>query len=215
MAKGKIIILCIAVFIFSLNYSNSCTTSVNKVTESINVFKGFNGIKEKTGQNDGYWVERFLAVCGLKKGNPWCAAMLAFGFDSVGVKAPLSAYSPTWFKQNVIYFPKDSINLCTPDSADVFGIYFKENKRVAHVGIIIHWGDGSYCQTFEGNTNDNGSREGLYAMYRWRPKKNIYIVARYACRTFPYIIEESKNPSIHLNKNNENKLQPSSTLSLK
>ncbi len=32
------------------------------------------GVKEKTGNNDGYKVEQYLKSVGLKKGNPYCAA---------------------------------------------------------------------------------------------------------------------------------------------
>lgn len=66
----------------------------------------------------------------------------------------------------------------TPTTGDIFGLYFPEKKRIAHVGFIDFW-DGNWLITVEGNTNDSGSREGHGVYKKRRMVKSIYKVARY------------------------------------
>lgn len=65
-----------------------------------------------------------------------------------------------------------------PQSGDVFGIYFPEQARIAHVGFIDQW-DGNWLITVEGNTNYSGSREGDGVYRKRRLLSSIYKVARY------------------------------------
>ncbi|MDP3467054.1 MAG: hypothetical protein Q8S11_01890 [Daejeonella sp.] len=65
-----------------------------------------------------------------------------------------------------------------PTIGDVFGIYFSDKKRIAHVGFIDQW-DGTWLITVEGNTNVSGGREGDGVYRKRRPVKSIYQVARY------------------------------------
>ncbi|MDP3469498.1 MAG: hypothetical protein Q8S11_14250 [Daejeonella sp.] len=66
----------------------------------------------------------------------------------------------------------------TPTTGDVFGIYFPEKKRIAHVGFIDSW-DGTWLITVEGNTNTSGHPEGDGVYRKRRPVRSIYRVARY------------------------------------
>ena len=65
-----------------------------------------------------------------------------------------------------------------PLATDVFGIYFPEKKRIAHVGFVDAW-DGTWLTTVEGNTNVLGSREGDGVYRKRRLVSSIYKVARY------------------------------------
>ena len=60
-------------------------------------------VREKTGNNDGKEVERYLRNVGLGKGYAWCAAFVAWCHDQNGIPNAQSAYSPDWFKSNVVY----------------------------------------------------------------------------------------------------------------
>lgn len=138
------------------------------------------GIREKTGQNDGERVEEYLRSCGLKKGQPWCAAFVTWVFKQSEVKAITSAYSPSWFPSKKVVYTRGSQNNQTPVQADVFGIYFSSKGRIAHVGFIDVWNDSdSFCMTVEGNTNDAGSREGDGVYRKRRLKRQIYKVSRW------------------------------------
>jgi hypothetical protein len=132
------------------------------------------GVKETTGKNDGPEVEAYLAATGLKKGNPWCAAFCAWTLNQGGVENPRSAWSPDWFKTNVIY-RKDQQG--TPGKGDVFGIWFSSMNRVAHVGFVHKWGS-EWVETVEGNSSDvSGSRDGDGVYRKRRLKSQIYSVS--------------------------------------
>ena len=65
-----------------------------------------------------------------------------------------------------------------PASGDIFGIFFPNKNRIAHVGFIDQW-QTDWVITVEGNTNIEGSREGDGVYRKRRPVKSIYQVARY------------------------------------
>ncbi len=65
-----------------------------------------------------------------------------------------------------------------PSRGDVFGIYFPEKGRIAHVGFVDDWGD-KYVVTVEGNTNEAGSREGDGVYRKRRLISSLCKVARY------------------------------------
>lgn len=70
-----------------------------------------------------------------------------------------------------------SSNLC-PSPGDVFGLYFPEKKRIAHVGFVDQW-DGTWMISVEGNTNNSGSREGDGVYRKRRLVRGVYCVVRY------------------------------------
>ncbi len=111
------------------------------------------GVRELTGNNDGKQVELYLRSVGLEKGQPWCAAFLAWLHDKKGIPNPQSAWSPDWFKSNVVYdrFDLNEIGF-TARPGQVFGIYFASKKRISHVGLIINQTSQHY-ETVEGNTS--------------------------------------------------------------
>ena len=138
------------------------------------------GIREKSNSNDGKEVEMYLASVGLKKGNPWCAAFVTWTFKKAGVKTVVSGYSPAWFPKEKVIYHKGVLTKKPPDKTDVFGIWFQNKGRVAHVGFIDQWPpDGSYTITVEGNTNEGGSREGDGVYRKRRLKKQMYIISRW------------------------------------
>jgi len=136
-------------------------------------------VREKTGKNDGREVERYLRNVGLGKGYAWCAAFMAWCHDENGVPNAQSAYSPDWFRSNIVY--ESHIKQIVPFQAQngqVFGLYFETKRRVAHVGMITGETKFSY-ETIEGNTNGNGDREGDGVYRKIRNKRSIYVIADY------------------------------------
>ena len=69
-------------------------------------------------------------------------------------------------------------NNLVPTTGDIFGLYFPEKARIAHVGFIDQW-DGTWLITVEGNTNEAGSREGDGVYRKKRLVRTVYKVARY------------------------------------
>jgi len=136
------------------------------------------GVREKTGKNDGVRVETYLHYVSLGKGNPWCASFVCWIYGQSGIANPRSGHCPDLFpSKKVIYKRTVKINN-EPQQGDVWGLYFPEKRRVAHVGFIDQW-QNKYVITVEGNTNEAGSRDGDGVYRKRRPIKSIYIVASY------------------------------------
>jgi len=184
MAKNKIFRLFVLGITFFLSAigSNAGQLDVGqfgarqKVKE---VYTSQIGVRELTGRNDGDQVERYLAVTALKRGNPWCAAFIAWTFKQAKVDAITSAYSPSWFPQKRIVYQRSRNSITyIPATGDVFGIYFNNLKRIAHVGFVDLW-QSNYCITVEGNTNGAGSREGDGVYRKRRLINQIYKVSNW------------------------------------
>lgn len=143
------------------------------------------GVYEATGKNDGPQVEEYLASVGRKKGDAWCAAFVHWTLSRCGIKGlPYSGWSPSWFTKNVVY-TRGGTNNQTPLTGDVFGLYFANLKRIAHVGFIDRWAANTdYCITVEGNTSEantgNATREGGGVYKKRRLKRQIFKVSRWA-----------------------------------
>ncbi|HEY8928581.1 MAG TPA: CHAP domain-containing protein [Mucilaginibacter sp.] len=176
MAKNKNLFRVLLISIFLLcNSFNS-----NPVRIKIkNIYDHEVGVREKTGRNDGVMVETYLRYCALSKGNPWCASFVCWSFGRAGIPNPKSGYCPDLFTtSHVIYKRSSKSPNKTPQQGDVWGLYFPEKGRVAHVGFVDDWQD-KYVITVEGNTNEKGSREGDGVYRKRRLIKSIYIVANY------------------------------------
>lgn len=186
------------------------------------IYSSYVGVRELTRHNDGPEVERFLAHVGLKKGAPWCAAFVSYCLHKAGyTDAPRSGWSPAYFpKEKRIWENTRTLvtsKLVTSNSfrsGDLFGIWYANLGRIAHVGFIdapngtvtsyesrvtsanaasSSFRDSSLVTrnflprnsqtdilvTVEGNTNDNGSREGIGVFRKYRPLKSIKYIARW------------------------------------
>lgn len=139
------------------------------------------GVLEATGHNDGVEVAKYLNSTNLTEGYAWCAAFVnwVYGENDVAVPMTYPAWSPSWFPTDkVITGIKNG--RATPQKGDVFGLYFKSKKRIAHVGFIHKWPpDKGYCITVEGNTNKAGSREGDGVYKKRRLKRQVHKVSNW------------------------------------
>lgn len=114
------------------------------------------------GVNDGPLVRLFHRVTGTRAGDAWCAAFTSFLVFLLGatIDMPPMAYCPdiaNWGKRKGIADRK-------PDVGDllVFWRYVASEKRsrFAHVAIITAVDPDGTPDTLEGNTDDDGGREG-------------------------------------------------------
>lgn len=135
------------------------------------------GVREATGRNDGVQVENYLRVTKKKRGNAWCAAFVSWCFVEANIKAVRSGWSPAWFPENRLIVRQGKIlRQKVPECGDVFGIYFKNKGRIAHVGFIDEW-HSKVAITVEGNTNEEGSREGDGVYRKRRLHRQIHSVS--------------------------------------
>lgn len=161
-------------FAYSSNSVGTCNDEIRNCVEI--TFTSQLGVREHGSANAGFSVEKYLKSTNLNKGYAWCAAFVNWTYNHCGIKTNNSAWSPAWFTTS------KTINkhYIQPRAGDVFGIYFKSKKRIAHVGFIYKWDNNSkYCMTVEGNTNSAGSREGDGVYMKRRLKTQIYKVANW------------------------------------
>jgi hypothetical protein len=136
------------------------------------------GVREKY-LNAGPEVEKYLRYVNLPKGNPWCAAFVCWVYGQANVPNPRTGWSPDLFPASRIVWQRTpGGKLQSPKPADVFGIYFPEKGRIAHVGFVDEWKE-PWLITVEGNTNLADSREGDGVYRRRRLTRSVYQVARY------------------------------------
>lgn len=173
MAKNKNIIIALLCLLNTFCVSGQSTIRKAIIDTALSQV----GVRELTGNNDGKAVEKYLKVCKLGKGYAWCAAFCAWNYKVNGVITLTSAWAPSWFPAKKTIYIRDKLFIQTPQTADMFGIYF--NNRIAHVGLVYVWGD-KIVKTIEGNTNEAGSREGDGVYIKRRLKKQIYAVSKWA-----------------------------------
>ncbi|MBU0695426.1 MAG: peptidoglycan-binding protein [Bacteroidetes bacterium] len=128
------------------------------------------GIREASGHNDGQRVAAYLAAADLRMGAPWCAAFVCWVFRKAGYAQPRTGWSPALFNSRV-HRKKAAPGL-------VFGIWFPELHRIAHVGFVADL-QHDWVISIEGNSNADGSREGDGVYRKRRPLHLIYDLANW------------------------------------
>lgn len=128
--------------------------------------------EEPKGSNWGAKVKEYLASAGLKSSAPWCMSFVYWCFDQAAkelkVKNPLYRTGGVlvgWQQRNTALGVKSN-----PQPGDVFIMRFAHGT--GHTGIIEK-ADENYIYTIEGNTNDDGSREGYEVARRKRLKTSV------------------------------------------
>lgn len=155
----------------------------------VEAYSAFNGIEEKTGNNDGERVEYILNTVGLKKGDQWCAAMVYASFYDAGLSdsVPKSGYSPSFFPaRKTIYIKGTKGEFDNSVQTDLVGFYIPSKGRIGHIGFLHDVNIGkNTCITFEGNTSlvaPDGSQQeydGQGACFKKRLKTSIRKISRW------------------------------------
>jgi hypothetical protein len=146
----------------------------------------FVGFTEQGADNHGQVVERFLSQVHQPPGQPWCAAFVYHvGYhshyaDSTKISTwPLPATASC--QELFAYARARNVLRDEPEIGDVFLKYSSELRRYAHTGIITGVDnpdragirDVHVCTTIEGNTNEDGSREGFATLRKIRTFREV------------------------------------------
>ncbi|TSE01325.1 CHAP domain-containing protein, partial [Aquimarina algiphila] len=155
------------------------------------------GVREVGGENRGVSVEMYLESVGLGRSLAWCAAFVSWCYQHARVEAPKSGWVPSYALQRKRIYQRGKFQKQKPQSGDVFMIWYHKLNRPAHIGFVDHWGD-KWVITVEGNTNDNGSREGDGVYRKRRLKKQVWAVSDFITTnkkqsTKEYAIKEFTN----------------------
>ena len=128
------------------------------------------------GSNWGPDVKKYLNSVGINFPAPWCMAFVYWCFsqaaERMAVKNQLvktGGVMQHWNKA-----PK--FRVVHPQPGDIFIMDY--GKGLGHTGIVVKVNADS-VETIEGNTNDEGSREGFEVCTRVRSKSRIKGYLRY------------------------------------
>lgn len=118
------------------------------------------------GSNSGPEVEIYLKSVGLGKGYSWCMAFVFWCVQQASTKA--STTNPLKKTGGVLeqWNSRPKLHVETPQPGDIFIMDFGHGK--GHTGIVESVRQDGTIKTIEGNTNDDGSREGYEVCRRIR-----------------------------------------------
>lgn len=123
------------------------------------------------GSNWGPHMQKYLASVGINFPASWCMAFVYWchqqAADQMGINNPMRKTGGVLAQWNS---RKDQYKKNTPNPGDVFIMDF--GKGLGHTGIVESV-DINNIYTIEGNTNDDGSREGYEVCRRRRPRSKI------------------------------------------
>lgn len=116
--------------------------------------------EQPKGSNRGPEVDQYLASVGINFAAAWCAAFVYWCHQQAGITGvpKTGGVLDMWNKA-----PKNRVT--QPQPGDV--VIFDYGSGKGHTGIIEAV-DGDTLTTIEGNTNDDGSREGYEVARRQR-----------------------------------------------
>ncbi|TSA40723.1 MAG: CHAP domain-containing protein [Verrucomicrobiales bacterium] len=155
-------------------------TSVGARDRVLAVARASIGKTEKTGNNDGVFVDSVLASVGLEgTGAPYCAAFMRYCYDVAGLRlvGPRSALAAVWVSNPSWTLARGG---SMPLPGDAWGIYFPSKGRVAHTGMVEQWGD-KVVTTIEANTSPSattGDQRNGDGCWRKKRLKNQLFSAR-------------------------------------
>ncbi len=143
--------------------------------ESLKVALTQNGIEEKPrGSNAGKEVEAYLRSVGLPKGYSWCMAFVYWCVNKAcianGRINPLVRTGGVLKQYNECTLRKLPKTSSAVKPGDIFIMEF--GGGLGHTGFVEKV-EGQLIYTIEGNTNDDGSREGYEVAKRVRPISSL------------------------------------------
>lgn len=154
----------------------------------LNKAKSFVGTKE-IGYNKDFTnpeLRNLLETSGWKEGQAWCSFILKGILDDCNIPNKVTGWSPTSYnKSDVIFTDGKFQQYYNNDDILVMSLsynkYMKDKNRykgIGHTGIIEQEIGGN-IYTYEGNTDEDGGREGNGFYRKVRPLSSKIHITRY------------------------------------
>lgn len=128
--------------------------------------------EEPKGSNSGPWVDRYLRAAGVDFPAPWCASFVTYLLKQCDyAHAPAGpAAVASW-----AHWAEATHRVTTnPRRGDLFFLLHADGT--GHMGIVLEARPDVTIRTIEGNTNDDGSREGYEVVRRVRPERGLRFI---------------------------------------
>lgn len=124
------------------------------------------GVTEQPiGSNSGPEVDKYLSSVGLGPGYSWCMAFVYWCHVQAGEARQLMKTAGVMMQ----WKSRPALRVDRPQPGDIFVMDF--GKGLGHTGLVEEV-VGDRIKTIEGNTNDDGSREGVEVCRRERSIKS-------------------------------------------
>lgn len=129
------------------------------------------GVQEiPKNSNAGADVEKYLKSVGLGKGFSWCMAFVYWCANEASKQLAVPNTLQRTGGVLAMWNAKPLLRVKAPQPGDIMILDY--GKGLGHTGIVENV-VGSYIHTIEGNTNDEGSREGFEVCRRIRKLSTI------------------------------------------
>lgn len=139
-------------------------------------------VQEVGKANWGPSVSKYLHGAGVDVPAPWCAALQDWGIDRasalVGIPNPIKIKNQAYVQAYVEFAFANKLmvpaGLARPGDLVAYAFDPAHPTHFDHIGALMTKVVGDHFHAVEGNTNDDGSREG----YKVADKSRIYKVAK-------------------------------------
>lgn len=129
------------------------------------------GVQEiPKNSNAGPAVEKYLKSVGLGKGYAWCMAFVYWSVKAASLELNIENPLAKTAGVMAMYNKMTAIRVTVPKPGDIMILDY--GKGLGHTGIVEKV-IGKDIHTIEGNTNDEGSREGYEVCRRVRKLATI------------------------------------------
>lgn len=129
-------------------------------------------------KNDGPAVKMYLASVGLPEGYAWCQAFVYWCAKQAAAKLKIPNPLLQTGGCEVEWDSTHGTRLNTPEMGCQF--FLREASGGWHTGIVTGVLPGGILHTIEGNTNNDGSREGYAVMRKTRNVSQMVGFKKYA-----------------------------------
>jgi len=130
------------------------------------------GVQEDAAHtNKGPQVSKYLASVGLNPGYSWCMAFVYWNFEQAA--EAMGRLNPLYKTGGVLEQwrqRKDQYRVTTPQPGDIMILDY--GQGLGHTGIVEKV-EAELIHTIEGNTNDDGSRDGYEVCRRTRSRTKV------------------------------------------
>lgn len=135
----------------------------------------------ETGYNSGPRVDLYLRASGNRPGEYWCSAFVTWVFLQNAVRVPRDPGAARNYFRNgpTLLYQRGALGkLEIAQPGDVVGYYYGNLGRIGHIGFIEQVKDNCLI-TVEGNTGEDGGRNGDGVYRKRRMKRSIYAAANH------------------------------------
>jgi hypothetical protein len=127
------------------------------------------GVKE-TSNNWSTQISKYLAAVNINFPAAWCMALMVWVNKNIGYTSALATTGGVLDQWNKT---PNKYRTSTPAPGYIFII--DHGKGKGHAGVVIAVQDKDTINTIEGNTNNDGSRNGNICLERSRMRKSVNV----------------------------------------